>query len=327
MIKQLLCIVFVFVPICAFACDHTINKVFTRETIAHEMAIISKLQNGSEICFDSPGGSFISGVKLLRFLVESSKSFSTRVSANSECFSACAIAFMGGRGRSRSGKIKSKRVLEEGGRLGFHRPYITTSDAVTIRGQDAATLIERVIKINTDLILMAHPISDNSFRETENLTWPLERVFPAYPLQKMSDYGKEALFYVDTYEDAATFGISFERRPTSKKLPLERRIRDVCDFTDRVRLKGISRNFSDMLLQKFALDNSSIFYLEADYYRNEKLGLSVDPGCYVSIDDVLKTYTVWSDSLDEGVLFRRLVSPENLEAWDKYVIQFWQIGH
>ncbi|TBD04798.1 hypothetical protein ELH21_10535 [Rhizobium leguminosarum] len=75
---------------------------------------------GSSLCLDSPGGDFLEGLAIAEWLA--GRNVTTVIGNGSSCYSACAIAFMGG---SEWEQIYlSRRKLHVGGRLGFHAPYL-----------------------------------------------------------------------------------------------------------------------------------------------------------------------------------------------------------
>jgi ATP-dependent protease ClpP protease subunit len=70
---------------------------------------------------DSPGGSFDEAIQITDVMKE--RYLSTRIKANSQCLSACAIIFMAGN-RITSGGPALTRELHARGTLGFHAPTI-----------------------------------------------------------------------------------------------------------------------------------------------------------------------------------------------------------
>jgi len=88
------------------------------------------------IFMNSPGGSFYEGVALAEYFYE--EAVRTIVWQDQFCFSACAIAFMGGhsvRHKLAGGPI---RYLHAEGTLGFHAPYVNTSAGFTENEIDSA---------------------------------------------------------------------------------------------------------------------------------------------------------------------------------------------
>ncbi|MBY6159263.1 hypothetical protein KUV73_00200 [Mameliella alba] len=74
------------------------------------------------LTLDSPGGSFAEAIRLMEMLRD--VRVATRIEKNASCLSACAVAFMGGT-RIIASDFRSSRMVEPGGRLGFHAPSLT----------------------------------------------------------------------------------------------------------------------------------------------------------------------------------------------------------
>jgi hypothetical protein len=80
--------------------------------------------SGTDLCFDSPGGSFQEGIKMFH-TIWNKDSVRTRVVNGDICMSACAIAFMGGSMLEGTGVIRfRKSFVEPGSQLGFHSPTL-----------------------------------------------------------------------------------------------------------------------------------------------------------------------------------------------------------
>jgi hypothetical protein len=79
------------------------------------------------IKFDSPGGNFSEGLKIAKLL--SDRNVQTIVPAGSKCFSACAIAFLGGTTLGYEDAKITSRAVTIGGILGFHAPYLDVPSA------------------------------------------------------------------------------------------------------------------------------------------------------------------------------------------------------
>jgi hypothetical protein len=78
---------------------------------------------GWKICLDSPGGSFVEGVKLAKAFA--TNSIGTVVAQSNVCESACAIAFMGGSYFNPEGENRYvSRTIHPTAKLGFHAPAL-----------------------------------------------------------------------------------------------------------------------------------------------------------------------------------------------------------
>ncbi|TNE62523.1 MAG: hypothetical protein EP341_00200 [Sphingomonadales bacterium] len=88
-------------------------------------AAIRPSADGVTLCLDSPGGSYLEGIRMF-YAIWHKDSIETRVLKGSSCFSACALAFQGGSRVVGSGAIRAKFAsIEPGGRLGFHAPTLS----------------------------------------------------------------------------------------------------------------------------------------------------------------------------------------------------------
>jgi hypothetical protein len=113
--------------VCAFRLSGTIES----GDYDRLLALISKNQRSfnnldartSTICLTSPGGSYSEGLKIAELIFN--RSMSTLIEPKSECYSSCAIIFMAGVTPNR---LMPLRLLSARGVLGFHAPYLKTSD-------------------------------------------------------------------------------------------------------------------------------------------------------------------------------------------------------
>ncbi|UIJ85275.1 hypothetical protein LZK77_16285 [Rhizobium leguminosarum] len=78
------------------------------------------VSRGGSLCLDSPGGDFLEGLAIAEWLA--GRNIATVVGNGALCYSACAIAFMGGSDWEQI--YLPKRKLHIGGKLGFHAPYL-----------------------------------------------------------------------------------------------------------------------------------------------------------------------------------------------------------
>lgn len=85
------------------------------------------------VCLDSPGGSYIHGIALARYV---NGQFATRIPREADCFSSCALVFMAGTMvhpdevmsqrwyEEERDSPRPDRVLHPSATLGFHAPYL-----------------------------------------------------------------------------------------------------------------------------------------------------------------------------------------------------------
>ena len=91
--------------------------------------ILPEAERSLKVSLNSQGGSFPGGVRLMQLFAE--KGISTRLRRDGVCLSACANAFLGGSTILWDTQESAmRRVVEPGGRLGFHAPSLDVpSDA------------------------------------------------------------------------------------------------------------------------------------------------------------------------------------------------------
>lgn len=75
------------------------------------------------IDLQSYGGVYAEGWKLAKLISDDKTLVSTYVSKDSYCYSACAVAFLGGSVPSAEGTVAMRRVIHPTAKLGFHAPF------------------------------------------------------------------------------------------------------------------------------------------------------------------------------------------------------------
>ena len=150
------------------------------------------------LCLNSPGGSFVAGMKLADIFM--SDGIQTYVKAGDECYSACAIAFLGG---SIWGDLRHvSRTLEPGGKLGFHAPYLAlpkaeyNSEYVEGQFNNAIALTSFLISQKVDLKINDSFLTEFAFFHNDN----------------------NAVNTVETVRDAAIVGLELNRYTKRKTL-------------------------------------------------------------------------------------------------------------
>jgi ATP-dependent protease ClpP protease subunit len=157
------------------------------------------------VCFDSPGGSLIEGVRIAQIL--NRNQVSSAVPADASCESACAVAFMGGaRDASNSDEFFTvpHRLLHPNGRLGFHAPSLGidegqfTSDQLNTAFQAALGSIEAVLRLATEQQIN----------------------FPPSLLVSMLETPPSNMFYIDTIYQANRWKIIAQPVPYPTRSPI-----------------------------------------------------------------------------------------------------------
>ena len=118
--------------------------------------------NCAVLTLDSGGGNYVEGLEIAHFLRKNA--IASWITNGSECFSACAFAFLGGSGYSswRTTGAYIDRTIEPGAVLGFHAPFFTPDslgDLVARHGVEEvlggnrdsiALMIEQLVHWNVD---------------------------------------------------------------------------------------------------------------------------------------------------------------------------------
>lgn len=127
--------------------------------------------NCAVVTMDSPGGNYVEGLMMAEFF--RANAIATLVQTGSECHSACAMAFMGGSGRSGDRNVGAyvDRTVEPGGLVGFHAPYfqnelveqlIVEYGTETVLGSSRdliADMVENIVQWNVDQQVIAQMIA------------------------------------------------------------------------------------------------------------------------------------------------------------------------
>lgn len=104
---------------------------------------------------ESNGGLYVEGWKIAKLLKE--KSVSSYVGESSHCYSACAVAFLGGSIPGADGATLRRRIIHPTAKLGFHAPFPMLDDT----SYDAATV--------RDFFLTAFAVSSSFMKEAKSL--------------------------------------------------------------------------------------------------------------------------------------------------------------
>ena len=164
---------------------------FERLMAAVEQQRERDLSNVPRLCLNSPGGDYREGLRVARYLME--KSIGTAVAEGAECYSACAIIFMGG---TFPWKGELNRYLHVRGVLGFHAPYIPGAAG------------EGKVLVEADQVRLAFSEGIRSMSEFMRLGVgnDVKRVTPEL-MSEMMAQGPDAFYTVDTIGKAIRFRI------------------------------------------------------------------------------------------------------------------------
>lgn len=105
-------------------CDFLFNGIVESGDARRIEDIIRPSAKGVTLCLDSPGGSYVEGIRMF-YAIWFKGSIETRVRNGHSCLSACALAFQGGSRVVGTGLIRAKFAsIEPGAVLGFHAPTL-----------------------------------------------------------------------------------------------------------------------------------------------------------------------------------------------------------
>lgn len=173
-----------------FGCTHRFTGTFEAGDADRIIAEAPSL-----LCLDSPGGSLVEALKLTAWMKENA--LATKVERDATCESACALVFMAGSDWPVEGRgAYFWRVLEPGGRLGFHAPGLFVQD-----GNYSKESVEKAYGIA--MTSVSQMIGDLAQRE--DLTGV------AMKLSLMRDMfatPTDSMMYVDTVDQAGRWGIT-----------------------------------------------------------------------------------------------------------------------
>lgn len=148
----------------------------------------------------SPGGSYVEGLLLAAAFRRAGAA--TVVKGGAECYSACALAFLGGAEPLRDIAVEGddipgqppSRTLEPGGTIGFHAPYLDVPNA----NYSAATVGE-AYRAAVDGISLLIQLADRFYVE------PTE-------LPRLLEPGRDSAFLVDTVDAVRSLWIDYGDR-------------------------------------------------------------------------------------------------------------------
>lgn len=151
----------------------------------------------ASLCLNSPGGSFIEGLALAKFVSE--VGIATVIDEGQECFSACALLFMAGRTRGNEEDYVNRK-LHYRGLLGFHRPYLT------LPNEPGTTYTATNVNDVADVAVAAIAFL-LSLGNEQGAFDPNNRIKPSL-IEAMLRKGRDDLEIVDTVDEAGRWDIT-----------------------------------------------------------------------------------------------------------------------
>jgi hypothetical protein len=161
------------------------------------------------LCLDSPGGSFSEAVKFLKETLYY-VSYASVIEPLAECYSACALIFLGGHLNSGDGYFEQYRRLDVSGQLGFHAPYVAPSGTQIVDPALVGKSYRQGVEAVADLLDL-HPL-----------------LFPRSLLAEFLRVGADEFFKIDEVGQLAAWniGLTGYRRPMAMT---EKQIEYVCN--------------------------------------------------------------------------------------------------
>ncbi len=101
------------------------------------------------LSLNSNGGRFQEGLAIARYLFDTK--VATIVEAGNSCFSACAVAFLGGAAFGEESSILTARSVSPDARLGFHAPFLNLG-AGTFTEDEVQAYYDRAVRTIVDLV-------------------------------------------------------------------------------------------------------------------------------------------------------------------------------
>ncbi|WP_431299398.1 hypothetical protein [Tabrizicola sp. BL-A-41-H6] len=161
--------------------------------------------SGSLICLNSPGGSLVEGLKMARFILD--EGIGTRIRNGKECQSVCAIMFMMGNARGDEVAFLDRR-MDAGSTLGFHRPYLSISEAREFSSGDVEAAYDVGIESIYDLMALANTPTP----------WHDSRMIEPDLMEMMAGTPGTDMYFIRTVEQATRWQIGVDGLPAFAQL-------------------------------------------------------------------------------------------------------------
>lgn len=235
------------------------------------------------LCLNSPGGSFLEGVAIAKFISKSG--IATVIDAGQSCASACAIVFMAGRTVGAEDDY-TNRKLHIDGVLGFHRPFISlpNSDVKEYTANDINQTSDVIMDAITFFLSLSNQ-QGNFNNET--------RLKPSL-IEAMLRTGRDDLLYVDTVDKAGRWEIDVFGYERSKDINREKIYNTCANF---IAWRIDQSNADDFVSAKAnGLDTSTLVTELNDSEKPTLQGITssfrVMPGKsgYASVDCIVNVY-------------------------------------
>lgn len=208
------------------------------------------------LTLDSPGGNYNTALKIVKIMDEFSTP--TIVENGNQCLSACALIFMAGT-MSEEGAY-AHRTIDEGGTVGFHRPYLDLRNSKS--GAFTSKQVEDAFSASVDVINNLIKRSTKRYDPTDPSSESL--YFPTLLLTKMLEKGREDFYKIETVGDLLIAGVYYKELfdgDIADRVPVAKAFRNVCE------------NFYWQEIENFQLDDQKkdkfdvVTFFDVDYEK------------------------------------------------------------
>lgn len=230
------------------------------------------------VCFNSPGGSFLEGVRLAQS-IRGISYLGTAIGDGHICESACAVAFMAG-GWTEGGYDSVRPIMHPRSRLGFHAPSVEVPSGQYSEAQVKEAWNVALLSISQLLEMRAR---------AQNVSDMFN--FPDQLMVEMISTPPDSMFYIDTVERAAIFEIAVFPVGVNSLSP-SRALTNICMMASGWMTSGPERAVN-IRLEK---------YDEVTAYFESGFGEEAVGSCRVSLRrDALVNVNVFRHSRDRPV--------------------------
>lgn len=259
------------------------------------------------LALNSKGGSFIEGLRIGRLLRK--YGVSTLVRSNAECYSACAIAFLGGTMFYAASGPGISRRLEIGGTIGFHAYYISPDANRLVR----STVLEPYLGFELSKVL-ASMLAGYATQMNVSSDW-IEKTLARGPME---------LYLVSTIGDILDLGIEIESPPRVSLIDSSQAV-NICNHATSYRRplspKGRNENGKASVRKLSSLEAKKVFLQHtAEHTRPSRFSREITNALETNEGEIINN--IFND-------FRTLssvgVPTMDLDVGENFLIDGWDI--
>lgn len=173
-------------------CDYLFSGIVEDGDAKQIETVIPATAEGVILCLDSPGGSYIEGIRMF-YAIWFKDSIETRVRNGHSCFSACALAFQGGSRVVGTGLIRGKFAsIEPGARLGFHAPTLVLPNDNQYSSEIVKAAYDEAVWGASQLFLLSR-VEEHAARGMSDFLYANTLATPPETLFEIDTIGKASL--------------------------------------------------------------------------------------------------------------------------------------